>query len=67
MRVIAYETVNRKGRKYLVYAGSVEHKNAEMFGQHLEPLVFKIEVSENNGCIDTIIRHGLNQSGVQNG
>lgn len=62
-KIIAYETVTRKGKKMLVYAGSVEHENAILFKQPLEPLVWYSESMPCSNCIDTIMRHGLEPGG----
>jgi hypothetical protein len=34
----AYIVTDNRGRRYLVFAGSVEHKNAVMFGYEIKPL-----------------------------
>ena len=34
----AYIVTDNRGRRYLVFAGSVEHQNAVMFGYKMEPL-----------------------------
>lgn len=47
----------------LVYAGSVEHENAILFKQPLEPLVWYSESMPCSNCIDTIMRHGLEPGG----
>lgn len=37
----AFEVTDRRGKKYLVFANSVEHDNAVMFGYSLKPLYEK--------------------------
>lgn len=39
----AYEVTDRRGKKYLVFANSVEHDNAVLFGYSLKPLYEKPE------------------------
>ena len=34
----AYIVTDNRGRRYLVFAGSVEHQNAVMFGYEIKPL-----------------------------
>lgn len=34
----AYVVTDNRGKRYLVFSGSVEHKNAVMFGYEIEPL-----------------------------
>lgn len=34
----AYIITSNRGRRYLVFAGSVEHQNAAMFGYKIKPL-----------------------------
>ncbi|MDU7405649.1 MAG: hypothetical protein E7L15_17555 [Citrobacter portucalensis] len=34
----AYIVTDNRGRRYLVFAGSVEHENAQMFGYEMEAL-----------------------------
>lgn len=34
----AYIVTDNRGRRYLVFAGSVEHQNAIMFGYEIKPL-----------------------------
>lgn len=34
----AYIVTDNRGRRYLVFAGSVEHDNAQMFGYEIKPL-----------------------------
>lgn len=34
----AYIVTDNRGKRYLVFAGSVEHKNAQMFGYTMEAL-----------------------------
>ncbi len=34
----AYIVTDNRGRRYLVFAGSVEHENAQMFGYETKPL-----------------------------
>lgn len=34
----AYIITSNRGRRYLAFAGSVEHQNAAMFGYKMEPL-----------------------------
>lgn len=34
----AYIVTNNRGKRYLVFAGSVEHQNAIMFGYEMKPL-----------------------------
>lgn len=34
----AYIFTDNRGRRYLVFAGSVEHQNAVMFGYKIKPL-----------------------------
>lgn len=34
----AYIITSNRGRRYLVFAGSVEHQNAIMFGYEIKPL-----------------------------
>lgn len=35
---VAYIITSNRGRRYLVFAGSVEHQNAAMFGYEMKPL-----------------------------
>nr|DAE56110.1 MAG TPA: hypothetical protein [Caudoviricetes sp.] len=35
---VAYIITSNRGRRYLAFAGSVEHKNATMFGYEMKPL-----------------------------
>lgn len=35
---VAYIVTNNRGKRYLVFAGSVEHENAQMFGYEIKPL-----------------------------
>ena len=35
---VAYIITNNRGKRYLVFAGSVEHENAQMFGYEIKPL-----------------------------
>jgi hypothetical protein len=35
---IAYIITSNRGRRYLAFAGSVEHQNAAMFGYEMKPL-----------------------------
>lgn len=35
---VAYIVTNNRGERYLVFAGSVEHENAQMFGYEIKPL-----------------------------
>lgn len=35
---IAYIITSNRGRRYLAFAGSVEHQNATMFGYEMKPL-----------------------------
>lgn len=34
----AYIVTDNRGRRYLAFAGSVEHQNATMFGYKIKPL-----------------------------
>lgn len=34
----AYIVTDNRGKRYLVFAGSVEHDNAQMFGYEIKPL-----------------------------
>ncbi len=34
----AYIVTDNRGKRYLVFSGSVEHKNAVMFGYKIKPL-----------------------------
>lgn len=34
----AYIVTDNRGRRYLVFADSVEHENAQMFGYKIKPL-----------------------------
>ena len=34
----AYIVTNNRGKRYLVFAGGVEHENAQMFGYEIKPL-----------------------------
>lgn len=34
----AYIVTNNRGKRYLVFADSVEHQNARMFGYEIKPL-----------------------------
>lgn len=34
----AYIVTDNRGKRYLVFSGSVEHKNAVMFGCEIKPL-----------------------------
>lgn len=34
----AYIITSNRGRRYLAFAGSVEHQNAVMFGYEMKPL-----------------------------
>lgn len=34
----AYIVTDNRGKRYLVFAGSVEHENAQMFGYEIKPL-----------------------------
>lgn len=34
----AYIITSNRGRRYLAFAGSVEHQNAAMFGYEMKPL-----------------------------
>lgn len=38
MTPYAYEVTTNRGKKYLVYANSVEHENAVLFKYNLRPL-----------------------------
>ena len=38
MKPYAYEVTDKRGKKYLVFADSVAHNNAVMFGYRLKPL-----------------------------
>lgn len=38
MKPYAYEVTDKRGKKYLVFADSVAHNNAVMFGYQLKPL-----------------------------
>lgn len=38
MKPYAYEVTDKRGKKYLVFASSVAHDNAVMFGYQLKPL-----------------------------
>lgn len=62
MKIVAYIRTNRKGRETLCFEGSVEHKNALMFGDSLEPLIRQFEVSPRHDCLDSVMRHGLKQA-----
>lgn len=66
MEIVAYETVTRKGKRMLVYAGSVEHQNAILFKQPLDPLVWYSSAIPCSNCMDTILRHGLEPGGPVN-
>lgn len=35
---VAYIVTSNRGKRYLVFAGSVEHENAQMFGYEIKPL-----------------------------
>lgn len=35
---VAYIITSNRGRRYLAFAGSVEHQNAIMFGYEMKPL-----------------------------
>lgn len=35
---VAYIITSNRGRRYLAFAGSVEHQNAVMFGYQVKPL-----------------------------
>lgn len=35
---VAYIVTDNRGKRYLVFAGSVEHENAVMFGYKVKPL-----------------------------
>lgn len=35
---VAYIITSNRGRRYLAFAGSVEHQNAAMFGYEMKPL-----------------------------
>lgn len=35
---VAYIVTDNRGKRYLVFSGSVEHKNAVMFGYEIKPL-----------------------------
>nr|DAF78432.1 MAG TPA: hypothetical protein [Caudoviricetes sp.] len=35
---VAYIITSNRGRRYLAFAGSVEHQNATMFGYKIKPL-----------------------------
>ena len=35
---VAYIITSNRGRRYLAFAGSVEHQNATMFGYGMKPL-----------------------------
>lgn len=35
---VAYIITSNRGRRYLAFAGSVEHHNAAMFGYEMKPL-----------------------------
>lgn len=37
-RPAAYIVTNNRGKRYLVFADSVEHENAVMFGYEIKPL-----------------------------
>lgn len=37
-KVVAYIATDNRGKRYLVFAGSVEHENAQMFGYTMEAL-----------------------------
>lgn len=37
-KVAAYIVTDNRGKRYLVFAGSVEHENAQMFGYEIKPL-----------------------------
>lgn len=35
---VAYIITSNRGRRYLTFAGSIEHQNAVMFGYEMKPL-----------------------------
>lgn len=35
---VAYIVTDNRGKRYLVFSGSVEHENAQMFGYEMEAL-----------------------------
>lgn len=35
---VAYIVTSNRGKEYLVFAGSVEHENALLFGYQIKPL-----------------------------
>lgn len=39
----AYIVTDNRGKRYLVFAGSVEHENAQMFGYEIKPLYGKLK------------------------
>lgn len=39
----AYIITSNRGRRYLAFAGSVEHENAQMFGYEIKPLYGKLK------------------------
>lgn len=61
-KVVAYEVTDNRGRKKLVYADSVEHANAVMFGYDIEPLIRQFDTPARTDCLDTIMRHGLSNN-----
>lgn len=61
-KVIAYIRTSKRGKETLCKAGSVEHMNALLFGDSLEPLIRQFEAEPRKDCLDTIMRHGLEQS-----
>lgn len=37
-KVAAYIVTDNRGKRYLVFAGGIEHENARMFGYEIKPL-----------------------------
>lgn len=64
MLIVAYEVTSKKGRKRVILAGGVEEENAKMWGEKLEPLVYQSAAIPCDNCMDTILRHGLEEGGA---
>ncbi|QPX75157.1 hypothetical protein LITTLEDOG_50 [Serratia phage vB_SmaS_LittleDog] len=64
MNIVAFEVTDKRGRKRIIEAGGAKEENARMWGETLEPLVYQSEAIPCDNCMDTILRHGLEEGGA---
>lgn len=64
MKIVAFEVTDKRGRKRIIEAGGAQEENALMWGESLAPLVYQSEAIPRVDCMDTILRHGLEEGGA---